>query len=72
MSGFSRYAAILRLFSEQDRAWTVPAMAAKLGIPASTLYRTVRELLAESFLEPSSEASYRLGAAFVAFDRLTM
>lgn len=71
MSGLSRYAGILHLFTEQDRAWTVPAIAARLAIPASTVYRTVRELSAEGFLEQSGEARYRLGAAFVAFDRLT-
>lgn len=46
-------------------------MTASLGIPASTVYRTVRDLAAEGFLEPTAEARYRLGAAFVAFDRLT-
>ncbi len=71
MPGFSRYASILRLFTEQEPAWTVHAMTASLGIPASTVYRTVRDLAAEGFLEPAAEARYRLGAAFVAFDRLT-
>ena len=70
MAGFTRYHAILRLFSAQTPAWTVPAMSDALGVPASTIYRTVRELTEAAFLEPSSAASYRLGAAFIEYDRL--
>lgn len=70
MSGFARYQAVLRLFSEHKPAWTVPAIAEAVGAPASTAYRTVRELVAAGFIEPSSGASYRLGAAFIEYDRL--
>ncbi len=70
MSGLSRYADILQLFDETASEWTVPDMAAASGVPASTVYRTVRDLLGEHFLEPASEGHYRLGSAFVAFDRL--
>lgn len=70
MAGLKRFVGVLRLFGEAKSEWTVPAMAEALGLPASTVYRTVRELLAEGFLDPATEARYRLGAAFVEFDRL--
>jgi len=70
MAGLDRYVNVLRLFSESRRNWTVPALAEAVGAPTSTLYRTVRELVAAGFLEPSIEASFRLGPAFVEFDRL--
>lgn len=70
MTGFSRYQSLLRLFTADQPAWSVPAMAERLGAPASSVYRTVRELTAAGFLEPSSAASYRLGAAFIEYDRL--
>lgn len=44
-------------------------MSEALGIPASTTYRLVRELVAQRFLDASTEANYRLGAAFIEFDR---
>lgn len=69
-AGLSRFVRILRLFGEAKATWTVPEMAAALGQPASSVYRAVRELVAEAFLEPATEAHYRLGAAFVEFDRL--
>jgi DNA-binding IclR family transcriptional regulator len=70
MSGLIRFVGILRLFNEANSDWTVPEMADALGIPASTVYRTVRELLAVNFLEPAMEGHYRLGSAFIEFDRL--
>jgi len=70
MSGLDRFVGVLRLFSETKSDWTVPEMSDALGIPASTVYRTVRELLAASFLEPATEGHYRLGSAFIEFDRL--
>lgn len=70
MAGFARYQSILRLFDTRAPAWTVPAISEALGVPASTIYRTVRELTEAAFLEPSSAASYRLGAAFIEYDRL--
>ena len=70
MAGLKRFVGVLRLFGEAKSEWTVPDMAEALGLPASTVYRTVRELLAEGFLDPAPEARYRLGAAFVEFDRL--
>jgi DNA-binding IclR family transcriptional regulator len=70
MSGLGRYVKVLRLFGESKSDWTMPEISAALGIPTSTVYRTVRELVAENLLEPATEAHYRLGAAFVEFDRL--
>jgi DNA-binding IclR family transcriptional regulator len=70
MSGLGRYVKVLRLFGESKSDWTMPEISAALDVPTSTIYRTVRELIAENLLEPSTEAHYRLGAAFVEFDRL--
>ncbi|MBN9080011.1 MAG: hypothetical protein BGP04_04870 [Rhizobiales bacterium 62-17] len=69
MAGFSRFLGVLRLFTPDTAAWTVPALAEATGVPASTVYRTVRDLVAGGFLEPAAEASYRLGPAFIEFDR---
>jgi DNA-binding IclR family transcriptional regulator len=63
--------AVLRLFSEALPTWTVAEMADALGVPPSTAYRTVRDLLAGGLVEMSAEARYRLGPAFIEFDRLT-
>jgi DNA-binding IclR family transcriptional regulator len=70
MAGLSRYVSVLRLFDEEHSEWTVSQIAAALAVPASTVYRTVREMLAAEFLEPTTEAHYRLGARFIEFDRL--
>jgi DNA-binding IclR family transcriptional regulator len=74
MAGLSRFIAVLRLFDTgipgNAESWTVAAMATTLGAPASTLYRTVRELTKAGFLEQSGEAGYRLGPAFIEFERL--
>lgn len=70
MGGLSRYVSVLRLFDEKHDEWTVPDIAAALDIPASTVYRTVRDMVATYFLESAAEARYRLGACFVEFDRL--
>ena len=70
MPSLERFIAVLRLFDEQATTWTVPAMAEALGIPQSTIYRTVRSLLVAGMLEAATEGRYRLGPAFIAFDRL--
>jgi DNA-binding IclR family transcriptional regulator len=70
MAGLSRYASVLRLFNEDRNEWTVSEMATALRVPASTVYRTVREMVATEFLEPTTEARYCLGACFIEFDRL--
>jgi len=70
MAGFSRFLAVLRLFDERRARWTVPDMAEALAAPASTVYRTVRDLIKAGFLEQAEEAGYRLGPAFIEYDRL--
>jgi DNA-binding IclR family transcriptional regulator len=70
MSGLSRFLAVLRCFDEAKSNWTVQELAEAIDVPTSTVYRTVRELVANGFLEPSIEAHYRLGSAFVEFDRM--
>jgi DNA-binding IclR family transcriptional regulator len=69
MSGIDRYFSVLTLFSEEKSVWTVQAIALAVGVPASTVYRTVRELTRVNMLELAYEGHYRLGAAFVEFDR---
>lgn len=71
MAGLERYMAVLRLFGEREGSWTVPAMADALAAPQSTVYRTVRDLLEAGLLETGVDATYRLGPAFIEFDRLT-
>jgi DNA-binding IclR family transcriptional regulator len=63
MSGLGRYVKVLRLFGEPKSNWTMPEISAVLGVPTSTIYRTVRELVAENLLEPATDAHYRLGSA---------
>jgi len=69
MAGLNRFIDIVRLFDENHSEWTIPDMAAELDTPASTLYRNVRELSKAGFLESARGTSYRLGPAFVEFDR---
>jgi DNA-binding IclR family transcriptional regulator len=70
MGGLSRYLSILRLFEKGRTEWTVPEIAVALNAPGSTIYRTIRELVAQGFLEASFDSRYRLGTFFVEFDRL--
>src|SRR5689334_2448372 len=49
MSGLSRFLSVLRCFMETKANWTVPELADAIGVPASTVYRTVRELVAQGF-----------------------
>lgn len=69
MAGLDRFVEILRLFDDRKSDWTIQEMASATDVPASTVYRTVRELVGQGFLDPSIEAHYRLGAAFIEFDR---
>lgn len=69
MAGLDRFVEILRLFDEDKPDWTVQEIAEAVSVPASTVYRTVRELVSQGFLDPSIEAHYRLGAAIIEFDR---
>ncbi len=70
MSGLDRYVAVISLYSEAADTWSVQDMAVALDQPASTVYRTVRDLVKATFLEPATGARYRLGSAFPRFDRL--
>ncbi len=70
MSGLSRYVHVLRLFDERHGVWTIPDMAAAMSLPASTVYRTIREMVASGLLEATTEARYRLGCCFIEFDRI--
>ena len=70
MSGLKRFTGVLQLFDESKTVWTVQEMATSLEIPQSTVYRTVRELLDENFLEAAGEARYRLGSVFMEYDRM--
>ncbi|MBR9764401.1 MAG: helix-turn-helix domain-containing protein [Rhodobacteraceae bacterium] len=70
MRGFKRYSTILRLFSPQRPNWTVSEISQALDTPSSSIYRTMRELSEEGFVEASADAHYRLGSAFIEFDRM--
>jgi DNA-binding IclR family transcriptional regulator len=70
MGGLSRYVSVLRLFDEERADWSVAEMAAALRLPVSTVYRTVREMVAVDFLEAGTAGRYRVGACFIEFDRL--
>ena len=67
--GAFRYKRILDLFTEERSVWTVAELSAQLGTAVSTLYRQVSELVAIGFLEGTVDAQYRLGPAFVEFER---
>lgn len=69
MSGFYRYSSILALFSSHSGSWTVAELAIALGKPASSIYRTVRELVSDGYLESAAGSYYRLGPAFIEFER---
>ena len=69
MGGLKRYLSVLRLFEEGWNEWTVPEIALALKEPGSTIYRTVREMVAQDFLEAAADYHYRLGAFFIEFDR---
>lgn len=68
-SGVFRYKRILDQFTIERSVWTVAELAARLEVATSTLYRQMRELVAIGFLEGTVDAQYRLGPAFVEFER---
>lgn len=70
MRGLGRYVRILKLFTPERSELTVPDIAASLSVPASTVYRTVQDMVAANFLESANEAQYRLAASFIEIDRL--
>jgi DNA-binding IclR family transcriptional regulator len=71
MAGLARIMAVLRLYTPERPSWAVPTMGEALGLPSSTIYRAVSEMVAAGLLEASSDSRYRLGPAFIEFDRLT-
>ena len=70
MSGLTRYVRILRLFDATHGEWTITAISIALSLPTSTVYRTVRDMVAGGLLEAAGEAHYRLGCCFIEFDRI--
>lgn len=70
MRGLARYVRVLNLFDERRSELTIADMAGLTDAPASTVYRTVQDLVAANFLESGSDAQYRLGARFIELDRL--
>ena len=70
MSGFERFNKILNLFSEQRSSLTVAEISEELKVPSSTIYRTVREMVSADFLESAAGSYFRLGQAFIKFNRI--
>ena len=70
MSGFLRYKKILDLFSEERSSWTVLEIAKALETPSSTIYRIIREMVSAEFLESAAGSYFRLGPAFIKFNRI--
>lgn len=70
MRGLGRYVRILHLFGDHQSQWTVAEIATALNVPASTVYRTVQDMVSADFLEAGSDARYRLGVSFIEIDRL--
>lgn len=71
MAGIDRYMDVLNLFTQARSMWTVPEVSQSLVVPTSTTYRTMRELTRVNLLEPATEGRYRLGPAFIEFERRT-
>jgi DNA-binding IclR family transcriptional regulator len=70
MSGIKRYSDVLHLFSETRSSWTIADIASELAVPQSTIYRTVRDLSGDGFLDLATDGRCRLGPSFIEFDRL--
>ena len=69
MSGFQRYKKILDLFSEDRSSWTASEISNELKTPSSTIYRIVREMVVAEFLESAAGSYFRLGPAFIKYNR---
>ena len=69
-AGLGRYVRVLQLFSETRGTWTIAAMSDALALPASTVYRAVKELIATGIIEAVDEAQYRWGPSFMEYERL--
>lgn len=70
MSRTHRLLAILQLFESGQSVWTVENLGAALGVPTSTTYRYVRNLVQAGFLDPVMGAGYALGPGFIRYDRV--
>ncbi len=70
MKNTSRQIMILSLFERDHPVWTVSGMTAALGLPESTVYRHVRNLVSARFLDPVTGAKYTLGPAFIRYESI--
>lgn len=61
---------VLRAFSAERPELSVSDLAEITGMPASTNYRIVRDLLREGLLVRWREGYYRIGTAVLAYERL--
>ena len=66
----SRQIMILQLFDRSRPVWTVGQMTRALGLPESTVYRHVRNLVTAQFLDPVTGAGYTLGPAFIRYESI--
>jgi len=66
----SRQIMILQLFEKSRPVWTVGQMTRALGLPESTIYRHVRNLVTAQFLDPVTGAGYALGPAFIRYESI--
>lgn len=71
MSAPGRALAILQLFEGGTSVWTVEDIARALHASTSTTYRHVRLLVQSGFLDPTHWGGYRLGPAFIRYDRIS-
>ena len=62
---------VLNLFTTEKSVWTVQEVCSSLQVPLSTIYRTMRELTGVNMLHLARDGHYRLGPAFIEFDRRT-
>jgi DNA-binding IclR family transcriptional regulator len=66
----SRQIMILQLFERSRPVWAVGQMTRALGLPESTIYRHVRNLVTAQFLDPVAGAGYALGPAFIHYESI--
>jgi DNA-binding IclR family transcriptional regulator len=69
MAASSKVLDILQLFTLEAPAWRVERIAKAIKVSPSTAYRYVAQLVAAGLLDPVAGGGYRLGPAFIEFDR---
>jgi len=69
-SSSERMLAIPRLFTLERPVWTVDEVSRELGISISTAYRYFQSLIRFEYLDEVPGGGYRLGPAFIEFDRI--